>query len=281
MPRKRVTQLFPFLLPIRKAQRKMFYYIRMKFDHNQYARQINNEKLPYTLYSTKSTLLNPESGFDMKYQYNKVHNLKLAARTINHLLLFPGETFSFWWLVRAADKSEKYKEGLLSRDGVIVPTYGGGLCQLSNLLFDMFLHTPLTIVERHGHSVESFPTKGMMTGTDATISEGWRDLKVRNDTGRIYQLELWFDEENIYGALRGEEEVRYEYEVFQRNQKYYRSAGKVFEKVSIWQKETDCYTGEENERWLYDHICEIGYELPDEIIGKLEGSNKNEGRKPV
>lgn len=281
MPRKRVTQIFPFLLPLRKAQRKMFYYIKMRWDHNQYAQHIMSKKLPYTIYSTKALLLNTESGFDMKYQYNKVHNLKLAAKTINHIMIHPGETFSFWWLVRAADKSEKYKEGLLSRDGVIVPTYGGGLCQLSNLLFELFLHSPFIIVERHGHSVESFPTEGMMSGTDATVSEGWRDLKVRNDTNVSYQLEIQFDEEHIYGILRSEESARHVYEVFQRNQKYYKTTGKIFEKVSIWQKQTDCYTGEVTDRWLYDHVCEIGYELPDEIKREMDAGKKEEGSGSV
>lgn len=48
----------------------------------------------------------------MKYQINKVHNLKLAARTINKVIIEPNETFSFWQLVRWADHHEKYKDEL-------------------------------------------------------------------------------------------------------------------------------------------------------------------------
>ena len=97
------------------------------------------------VFETSSLMLNENSGFDMKYQINKVHNLKLAAKTINKVIIEPKETFSFWQLVRWADQHEKYKDGLNLVNGKIVGSYGGGLCQLSNMLFWLFLHTPLTI----------------------------------------------------------------------------------------------------------------------------------------
>ena len=33
---------------------------------------------------------------------------------------------------------------------------GGGLCQLSNLIYWMTLHTPLTVTERYRHSFDVF-----------------------------------------------------------------------------------------------------------------------------
>ena len=41
--------------------------------------------------------------------------------------------------------------------GQIGGDIGGGLCQLSNLIFWMTLHTPLTVVERYRHSHDVFP----------------------------------------------------------------------------------------------------------------------------
>ena len=38
MARKRLTQLFPFLLPLRIWQRNLFYQIGMKFDGNKYSK---------------------------------------------------------------------------------------------------------------------------------------------------------------------------------------------------------------------------------------------------
>lgn len=72
-------------------------------------------------------------------------------------MIAPGETFSFWLAVRYADRHTPYKEGLAMVNGELVPQKGGGLCQLSNLLFWLFLNSPLTLVERHGHAVKDFP----------------------------------------------------------------------------------------------------------------------------
>ena len=127
MSRKRLTQVFPFLLPFRKWQRKKLFYLKMQLDGNKYAKKTSENLLPNTVFETSSLMLNENSGFDMKYQINKVHNLKLAARTINKVIIEPNETFSFWQLVRWADHHEKYKDGLNLVDGKIVGSYGGGL----------------------------------------------------------------------------------------------------------------------------------------------------------
>lgn len=147
MGRKRVTQLFPWLLPLRKKQRKLCFYLGLRLDRNHYSSKQIETLSPYRLFETTCLMYNHETGFDMKYQENKVFNLKLAAKTINNLIICPGETFSFWKLVRYADKDTPYKDGLVA-DGKLQTLPGGGLCQISNLLFWLFLHTPLTIIER-------------------------------------------------------------------------------------------------------------------------------------
>lgn len=84
----------------------------LMIDGNKYAKNKSEALLPNTVFETSSLMLNENSGFDMKYQINKVHNLKLAARTINKVIIEPNETFSFWQLVRWADHHEKYKDEL-------------------------------------------------------------------------------------------------------------------------------------------------------------------------
>ncbi len=73
MKRKRLTQVFPFLLPIRKWQRKKLFYLEMLIDGNKYAKNKSEALLPNTVFETSSLMLNENSGFDMKYQINKVH----------------------------------------------------------------------------------------------------------------------------------------------------------------------------------------------------------------
>ena len=156
MARKRLTQLFPFLLPLRIWQRNLFYQIGMKFDGNKYSKNFG-EKLKYEVCKTKTLMINENSGHDIIYQKNKVENLKIASKTMNHILIYPNETFSFCYLVRNSKKYGKYKDGLILVDGKIVAKKGGGLCHLSNLLHYLFLMSPLTVTERHGHKVKSFP----------------------------------------------------------------------------------------------------------------------------
>lgn len=141
MTRKRVTERFPWLLPIRQAQRKIFFYVGMRLDKNTYAQTQKKAHLSHEIFETDSQMLNQNSGFDMKYQFNKVHNLKLAAKKINGLIIRPGEVFSFCYVTRKADKKEPYRDGLSLVNGEITREYGGGLCQFSNMLYWMFLHT--------------------------------------------------------------------------------------------------------------------------------------------
>jgi vancomycin resistance protein VanW len=269
MKRKQLTQVFPFLIPLRRWQRKLFFYIKMRFDSNSYTKEILKDKLPFRVYEAQSLLLNDKSGFDMQYQVNKVHNLKLVSRTMDRVMIRPGKTFSFWQLARCADKYGSYKDGLCLVNGRIVPIPGGGLCQLSNLLFWLFLHTPLTIVERHHHGVESFPlpASDIPDGTGATVNEGWLDLKVRNETDISFQVELSFDEEYIHGAVLSDENLYYRYEISSRDLCYYRENGRVYQQNSIYRTKIDLITNDPvEELLLYNNRCQIGYELPGNIL---------------
>lgn len=263
--RRRVTQIFPWLLPLRRWQRKACFYAGMRLDGRRYAKELREDRLPCELYGAHSLLYNHETGFDMKYQENKVFNLKLAAAELNGLMIRPGETFSFWKQVRYADRAIPYREGLVVSDGTLKALYGGGLCQMSNLLFWLFLHTPLTIMERHGHSVREFPeTPGEIPpGIDATVSEGWLDLKVRNDTKETYQIVVSFDEEYLTGQILMDKDDGIRYRVTGENLTYQRESGRVYEKIDIMQKFFSIRSKEiSGEKLLYQNRCEIKYPLP-------------------
>lgn len=267
MKRKRITQIFPFLLPLREWQKKKCFYLKMKFDGNIYATEIRKEKMPYEVFSASSLMINKDSGFDIKYQVNKVHNLKVASKPINNIVIKPGETFSFWKLVKDADKYERYKDGLNLVDGKIVGSYGGGLCQLSNMLFWLFLHTPLSVVERHSHSTEYFPPshKDELSGVDATIAEGWLDLKVRNDTNASFQISIFFDDECIFGKIYSDFKPEFKYDIFNKGLSYYKKNARIYQSTFICCNKTNIKTLENEEVVLYKNVCEIGYALSNNI----------------
>ena len=255
------------MLPLRAAQRKAFFYAGMRLDKHDYANTLKESLLPHMLFSAGSGLYNANTGFDMVYQENKVFNLKLVAKTLNGLLIRPGETFSFWQTVRRADRHTPYKDGLVVKNGKLVIARGGGLCQMSNLLFWIFLHSPLTIVERHTHRIKDFhPVKGQEPeGVDATVSEGWLDLKVKNETDVTYQIGIAFSDESITGSLFTDRSPLFIYEIAAKGLSYVRMNDTVYERVSIYSRKIEKSTLRVvSERLLYKNLCEIGYRLPEE-----------------
>jgi vancomycin resistance protein VanW len=209
----------------------------------------------------------------MQYQENKIFNLRLAAKTMNGLLIRPQETFSFWQLVRSAKKHGRYRKGLSVEYGKLTTVKGGGLCHLSNFLFWIFLHSPLTIVERYSHRIKDFPSPDANEpdGVDATVSEGWLDLKVKNETERTFQIDLSFVDSVLYGQLLTDQALPYRYEIYNRDKLFFKQDKKIYEQVSVCRQRIDCKLGEvQPEQLLYTDVCEIGYPLPEEtdIVSK-------------
>ena len=274
MARKRITQRFPWLLPLRTRQRKLCFYLKMRLDQNRYAKTRQTEKLPVTLFSSSCQMMNPDTGFPMVYQENKVHNLKLAAKPIDGLLIRPGETFSFWVSAKNADREEPYREGLTEIDGKLTTAPGGGLCMITNLLFWVLLHSPLTIVERHGHDRKDFPEppSDAPLGVDATIAEGWLDLKVRNDTEKTFQIGVSFDDTHITGEVRTAHDDGIIYRVYNGPVTYFRREdGEIIESVEIIRERVSRESGEAfSAKVMYCNQCEIGYPLPEgtEVVEK-------------
>ena len=112
-----------------------------------------------------------------------------------------------------------YKEGMVLFLGQIGGDIGGGLCQLSNLIFWMTLHTPLTVTERYRHSHDVFPdaNRTQPFGSGATCAYPHRDLMIRNDTDRPYQLCLRVGETHLEGAWYSVEPPALRFRVLERD----------------------------------------------------------------
>ncbi len=266
MSRRRLTQIFPFLLPLRQWQRKRLFYAAMRLDRNVYASRTEDQPLPHLLHVRSEAMINHASGHPIVYQHNKAHNLRLAAATLDGLLIAPGETFSFWQRVRAADRHEPFRDGLVLKDGRITGAYGGGLCQLSDLLLQLFLHSELLVTERHPHTTASFAPAGTeeVLGVDATVSEGWLDLKAHNPTGDTYQLGFSFDGERITGTLRSSRAPARRYELFNERTSYWQdAAGRPHLNAVVGRRIRHPATGVVlDSELLFETDSLVGYELP-------------------
>jgi hypothetical protein len=112
---------------------------------------------------------------EQTYELGKVANLRVAARHLNGVRIGADEVFSFWRQLGPPFASRGFVTGRMLQSGCVVPAVGGGLCQLSNALYELALRTGSHIVERHPHShrLPSTPEN------DATVAWNYIDLRFR------------------------------------------------------------------------------------------------------
>jgi len=165
----------------------------------------------------RTPLLRRLKDVDMYLQENKVKNLRLAVEKLDGVVLRPGETFSYWKCIGNPTRRKGYVEGMLLKNGRVTAAVGGGLCQLSNLIYWMTLHTPLTVTERHRHGYDVFPDSNRTQpfGSGATCFYNYLDLMIRNDTPNTYRLHLHVGEKALEGAWYSDAPASFTYEVYE------------------------------------------------------------------
>jgi len=211
--------------------------------HFHFSQQRQKEKLPFCTASHATPLLRKLRDVEMQYQYNKITNLCLAVERLDGLVLRPGETMSYWKLIGRPTYRKGYLDGLVLYCGKIDYAVGGGLCQLSNLIFWMTLHTPLTVVERYRHSHDVFPdsSRTQPFGSGATCAYPHRDLMIRNDTKETFQLCLRVGEEKLEGEWRSTAPPVLRYEIVEKNHRIQTEYwGGYSRHNEIWRTVSDC-----------------------------------------
>ena len=125
-------------------------------------------------------------------QAGKVENLRVAARLLDRTVLQAGNVFSFWKQLRRPGRMRGFVPGRMLQQGCMVPATGGGLCQLSNALYDVALKARCEIVERHAHS-RTVPGSAASHGRDATVAWNYVDLRFRNSRSLMLRVQLSAD----------------------------------------------------------------------------------------
>jgi hypothetical protein len=119
----------------------------------------------------------------------KVENLRHAARAFHGIEIPAGSVFSFWRQLGRTRRVKGFTEGRELREGCLVPAVGGGLCQLSGLLYQAALGAGLEIVERHAHS-RVLPGSSAEQNLDATVFWNYVDLRFRGTSEWRIEVEL-------------------------------------------------------------------------------------------
>ena len=209
--------------PLRMALGKAWFIARRRVQWHlpgrHYATVLSAAPLLHEHASHRTPLLRQLRGVDMWLQHNKVDSLRVAASCINGLLLKPGETFSFWRLVGKPSARRGFKTGMVLRNGAVAQGMGGGLCQMTNLIYWMALHTELSITERWRHGFDVFPDEGRSQpfASGATCSYNYIDLQIANNTKETYQLRVWVEGEYLHGRWLAGAAPRYTYKIVERD----------------------------------------------------------------
>ncbi len=165
----------------------------------RFPREALDDDLP-VIAESRSVLYSSDSRSEFALQSGKVHNLRIAARYLNGIQVEAGRVFSFWRHVPRPVRWRGFSKGRELREGCIIPSVGGGLCQLSNALYDCALKAQLEIVERHGHS-RVLPDSMAEEGRDATLFWNYVDLRFRS--GRRFQIEVILGRGELVVRFRG------------------------------------------------------------------------------
>ncbi|WIV12764.1 VanW family protein [Proteiniborus sp. MB09-C3] len=213
--------------PVKRAKArialgKIYYtynrYLEWYFGNTKFARKIEIDVLPYTAFKHETPLLRQLKDVDMWLQYNKIVNLRIAVERLNGIIIYPGETFSYWRLIGKPTRKKGYIDGMMLSNGTYKTGIGGGLCQLSNLIYWLALHTPLKVTERHRHSYDVFPgsNRTQPFGSGATCFYNYLDLRIYNPTEQPYQLNIYLTDDYLVGQWNTVEKSLYSYEVYEK-----------------------------------------------------------------
>ena len=230
----------------------------------KFAYKKSGKRLPDIVKGHRSVMLRKLEGVDMTLQLNKVNNLRLAAAKADGTVIMPGETFSFWKTVGKTGEKEGYLEGLVICGGKIEKGWGGGLCQLANMIHWLVLNSPLTVTELHHHSDALFPDERRRVpfGSGTSIMYNYVDYRFRNDTEQPVQIVLWLEGDDLCGELRSESEFPVRYRLAEENHHFAEENGVFYRISQVYRYVIDRATGEEikkelilrnHSRVLYDY----------------------------
>lgn len=133
----------------------------------------------------------------------KVHNLRIAMRAFDGVVVPAGVVMSFWRQLGRPGRRRGFVRGRELRSGCMVPAVAGGICQLSNALADCAHRAGIEAVERHAHSVRIAATP---TFADATVFWNYVDLRLR--APHAWRIEARLDADALIVRLRGHDALR-------------------------------------------------------------------------
>jgi len=231
--------------------------------NSRLSRKIRKEFFTSVLTRHSSPLFRKLGASNPNLHNGKINNLKVAINSLQGMVIHPGEIFSFWNTVGAPSAKKGYTNGMLLSRGKVIEGIGGGLCQLSNLLYWLFLHAPVQIVERQHHSIDVFPDSGRTIpfGAGATIYYNLIDLKVKNTSRFPIQLKLWLSEGQLKGQIISTHSTKEKYHLFEKAHHFIQTKNGVYRYNEVW-RETLVDGKVTREEKIMTNCAPVMYDVP-------------------
>ena len=245
MKRKLFCEISPLTYKISRMKNILVRNIKNKFNHSL-ASTYSDEKLEYCIYKHNSLIRRTLGNVDPGLQDNKATNLSIAAPKINKILIKPNEEFSYWHLVGNPSESKGYLNGLVVYSNGVGEGIGGGLCQMSNLIHWMILHSDLDITEHHHHDqIDMFPDHGRVVpfGTGTSVAYNYVDYRFKNNTSYTYQLIVYTTDKYLCGELRCDHELDVKYHIYTDDEHFVREKDGIYRCGNVLRKCIDKKTG--------------------------------------
>ena len=244
--RKLFCEIHPFayMLSVKKERAKR--RLTDLFAQTRFAKTKSEELLPVVVKKHQSLIRRKLNNVEIQLQENKAKNLSIAAPKVTNIQIKPGETFSFWKLVGGAFARKGYLPGVVISGGKPSSGIGGGLCQFTNLLHWMILHTDLDIVEHHHHNgVDLFPDfkRQLPFGAGTSIVYNYLDYRAQNNTDRVYQIIVYTTAEYLCGEIRCSEPLPIKVHIHEEDAYFYEQGGDMIRHNKIYRRVIDKRSG--------------------------------------
>ena len=151
----------------------------------------------------------------------KIENIKIAINKIEKVVVEPGEIFSFWKIIGEPSKKNGFKKGRNIVSGQVYEDYGGGLCQLSGIIYHLSLLGQLKILERYNHSMDIYTENTRYTplGADATVVYGYKDFRIKNNYKIPIKFEFEINKQHLSATLLSTEKINAADITFEKKEK--------------------------------------------------------------
>lgn len=137
----------------------------------------------------------------------RLTNIHRAADLMDDTLVMPDTVFSLNRTVGERTAERGFAAGYIINNGRLEVDYGGGVSQLATTFFNAAFFAGLEIVEHNPHSfyISRYPE-----GRESTVAWGFKDVRVRNDSGHGVFITTSYTDSSVTVRMWGTKRYRIE-----------------------------------------------------------------------